>query len=279
MTYEVKEISDQDGQIISLYEFKWGSTYWRYTSADKDIPLTQNGDDVIYTAVTISDDGVVQGGGSANDLTVSAQINLPLIELFRGTPPAGSIWLTVRRRHSGDPNDDWFVHWIGTIGNVKKGGIATAKIIGRTLLATFNRSGLRLAWTRNCPHMLYDSECRVDPVDFAVEAEITEINADGSITVDTAGGNPAGYFDGGFIEWTVNVDGTKDQRGIESSLDDTTFRIFGTSDRLEVGLAITLFPGCDLTATTCSAKFANLTNYGGLEQMTDENPFDGRNVF
>jgi uncharacterized phage protein (TIGR02218 family) len=201
-----------------------------------------------------------------------------LVELFRSTPPAGSIWLTVRRKHFSDPDDAWFVYWIGTVGNVKKGGISTAKIIGRTLLASFRRGGLRLAWTRGCPHMLYDTECRANPETFGVNANITDITGN-VITVDTAGGHPAGWFDGGFVRWTATIEGTYDRRSIESSVSATQLVIFGTADRLEVGMAVRLYPGCNLTATTCDEKFDNLANYGGLEQMTGDNPFDGRNIF
>lgn len=282
MAFEANEISTQDGQIVSLYEFMWGSTYWRYTSADQLITVTQtvNGvaTDVDYLPISISDDGMVQGGSSNNDLTVTVQNDIPLVDLFRGTPPSGSIYLTVRRRHFGDPLDDWFVYWIGTVGNVKKGGLATARILGRTLLASFRRQGLRLAWTRGCPHLLYDSECKVNPVDFAVPAIITDI-ADGIVTVDGAGGNPAGYFDGGYIRWQATAEGTYDRRSIESSPTATSFRIFGTSDRLAVGMAVNLYPGCDLTMATCIAKFNNRANFGGFEQMSGENPFDGKNIF
>lgn len=62
-----------------------------------------------------------------------------------------------------------------------------ATIICRTLLHSFLRTGLRLSWTRGCPHMLYDSECRVNPADFAHETEILAIESDGPITVASAG--------------------------------------------------------------------------------------------
>lgn len=278
MTFEANEISSQDGKIISLYEFMWGETFWRYTSTDKEQTITQNGVNVTYQPIAIDDDGMVQGGSANNDLKVKSQNDIPLVDLFRGTPPAGSIWLTVRRRHADDPLDQWFVYWIGTIGNVKKAGLATAEILARTLLASFKRQGLRLAWTRGCPHILYDSECRANPVTFAVAATITVI-ANGVVTVDAAGGHPIGYFDGGYIRWQATVEGTFDRRAIESSPTATSFLIFGSTERLAVGMAVTLYPGCDLTATTCKNKFANLVNFGGFEQMSGENPFDGKNIF
>lgn len=279
MSYQDNEISTQDGNIVSLYEFKWGETYWRYSSADVDITILQNFEEKVYTAVAIGDNGMKQGGSSNNTLEVDVQSDIPLVGLFNGTPPAGSIWLTVRRKHLQDFDDDWFVHWIGTVGNVKKNDIASATIICRTILATYQRSGLRLAWTRGCPHLLYDSECRANRDTFAVAAVITSVNSDGTITVSTSGGNPQGWFDGGYFEWEATVDGTLDQRGISSSVDATTFKIFGSNSRLENGMAITLYPGCDLTAPTCHNKFSNLDNFGGFEQMAGNSPFDGKNVF
>lgn len=279
MSFEAKEISSQDGNLVALYEFRWGETVWRYTSADEEVTITVSGDEQTFAPIAISDSGMVQGGSANNDLTVSVQQDIPLVDLFRSTPPAGEIALTVRRRHQDDPLDDWYVWWIGTVANVKKGKVSEATIIGRTLLHSFRRTGLRLSWTRGCPHMLYDSECRVNPADFAHVTTISAINSDGSISVASAGGNPAGYYDGGFLEWQATAEGTLDQRSIESSVTSTRFRIFGSTDRLAVGLAVTLYPGCDLTGTTCEAKFDNLANYGGFEQMTGENPFDGRNIF
>ena len=278
MSFEANEISNQDGNVISLYEFMWGGTYWRYTSSDQDIELDQGSGLVTYTAIAISDDGMVQGGSANNDLKVSIQNDVPLVDLFRSTPPAQSIYLTIRRRHQSDANTSFFVYWIGVISNVKKAGVATADVLGQTLLSTFRRSGLRLCWTRGCPHMLYDTECKVDPAAHAVAASITALGA-GTITVSTAGGNPIGHFDGGYIEWTATVEGTLDQRSIESSLTATQFQIFGGTDRLTIGQSVTLYPGCDLTAETCDGKFANLPNFGGFEQMSGDNPFDGKNVF
>lgn len=279
MSFETREISNQDGNIVSLYEFRWGETVWRYTSADQTITITIGTDDFDFEPIAISDNGMVQGGSANNDLTVEVQQNIPLVDLFRSTPPAGEIALTVRRRHQGDDADDWFVWWIGTVANVKKGRVSDATIIGRTLLHSFRRTGLRLSWTRGCPHMLYDSECRVNPADFGHATTITAINSDGTISVASAGGRPAGYYDGGFLEWAATTEGTLDQRSIESSATATRFRIFGSTDRLQAGMSITIYPGCDLTGTTCAEKFNNLANYGGFEQMTGDNPFDGRNVF
>lgn len=272
MTYQTQEISNQDGRPVSFYEIVWGNTVWRYTSADRDLTIGAD----TYTAVPISDSGMVQGGSSNNDLTVELPASLPLVALFDSTPPSDEIKLTVRRRHYGDTQA--FVYWVGYVANVKrKEDDVGATVLGNTLLSTFKRSGLRLAWTRGCPHVLYDDECRVDPADFAMTAEITALTGN-SITIDAftwpgVVGDPEQWFVGGYIEWEANVDGTLDRRAIKSSVSLLEYVLLGTTHRLEVGMAVTLYPGCNLTTGTCKTKFDNLANYGGCEQMSGKNPF------
>lgn len=273
MSFYSRETSVQDGQPIALYEFKWGNTFWRYTSADRDVVRPEG----TYTAAAVKDSGMTQGGSAQNDFTVNAPTSLPIVDLFRSTPPSETIWLTVRRIHKDDV-EAW-IYWVGTVGNVKRVNVAEAAIICRSLLASFKRTGLRLCWTRSCPHFLYDSSCRVNPETHRRDAEVTSVS-DGFLTVDFTGADPAqGHFDGGFVAWVANVDGTLERRGIERSLSPTKFKLFGSVDRLAPGLSVRLYPGCDLTATTCDSKFNNLSNFGGFEQMSGKSPFDGTPVF
>ncbi len=273
MSNQTREISNQDGQPIALYEIVWGSTIWRYTSADTDQAIAALGAQA-FVAIPISDDGMSQGGSTNNDISVTASVDIPLVDLFHSTPPSTEIWLTVRRMHEGEV-DMPFIFWIGTIGNVKrKEDNASCEIIGQSLLSSFARAGLRLAWTRGCPHMIYDSECKVDKADFGHTTTITALTGN-TISIASAGGNPAGYFDGGMVEWEATVEGTIDRRGISASVDADTLTIYGTTYRLVVGMSVTLYPGCNLTTDHCKNKFDNLANYGGVKQMTGKNPFDG----
>jgi len=270
VTFESREISDQDGAPIAFYTLQWGATVWNYTSADEDQTITVNGVPTTFTAIACSDSGMTQGGSSNNDMTVTAPYDIPLADLFHSTPPSGEISLTVRRDHAGE--DDALIHWKGFVQNVKRDEEnAAIQIIGVSILSLFKSSGLRLGWCRGCPHILYDSECKVNPEDFAVTAEIVSMTGN-TITVDTSGGNAAPHFTGGYIQWDAAA-GTPDRRGIMDSTSDTTFVLLGTTYRLEVGMAVTLYPGCDLTTATCNDKFSNLANYGGFEQMTGVNPF------
>lgn len=280
MSYQTREVSSQDGTPISFYEIVWGNTVWRYTSADSDqtltIPVNNVPTEVTFTAVAISDSGMTQGGSSNNDITVTAQSNIPMADLFQSTPPSDEIKLTVRRAHQGD--GEAFIHWKGFIRNVKRSeDNASIQIIGTSLMSMLESQGLRLGWCRGCVHVLYDDECTADPETFKVDSVITEITGN-EVIVDWAGGKPEGYFTGGYIEWEANADGTLDRRGILASSGATRFTLLGTTYRIEVGMAIGLYPGCDLTTETCETKFDNLANYGGIEQMTGQNPFDGKPI-
>jgi hypothetical protein len=50
-------------------------------------------------------------------------------------------------------------------------------------------------------------------------------------------------------------------------------------DGIAVGQAVTLYPGCDHTTTTCDGKFSNLNNYGGFPHIPTKNPFGGSPIF
>jgi uncharacterized phage protein (TIGR02218 family) len=279
MAFSLFEISTQGGRPIGLYEFRWGTTVWRYTSADRQITfgLDDQGQPAKWLPVAISDDGVSQGA-SVTEFEVKLPANLPLVGLFRSTPPAESIWLKVRRFHFGD--NDATVIWVGTVGNIKRKGRAEAIAFGLPISGTMRRTGLRLCWELDCPHMLYDSECKVNPADFDHTTTITALTAT-RMTVAALGPWPAARYAGGFFEWAPagTTAGTKDRRGIESHMGGLQFAIFGSTDRLVVGQNITMYLGCDLTAATCKAVFNNLPNHGGFGFMPKKSPFDGTPVF
>lgn len=269
MAFNDKEISTQDGRRIALYALRWGNTWWRYTSADRKITREELVANVMteveYLPVAMKDNGMVQGSSSQNDFTVDGPGSLPIADLFRGTPPAESIWLTVRRMHAGE--DDAPITWKGVVLNVKRPTPGTCQIVGKPLIATMKRTGLRLCWSRECPHFLYDAGCKVDKETYRVDAEVT------SMTATTFTTDADGDFRGGFVEWEVNEDGTIDRRFIDGQT-GTTCSIFGLTDRLEVGMAVRLYPGCDRTPTMCNDRYENIDNYGGFDKMPGQSPFN-----
>jgi uncharacterized phage protein (TIGR02218 family) len=271
--FNIFEIANFLGRPVCLYEFVWGETTYRYTSADRVIPY--GGED--YAPIAISDSGFTQGV-TAQDFTVTLPRSNPIVELFRQTPPSSSITLICRRFHKDDPDEEAVVYWSGTVANVRGKDAISAEIIGTPLSSTMRRTGLRLCWERGCPHALYDGGCKVNKNLFKTVTTITAKTGT-SVTVGSLGAFGASRYSGGFIEWEATDEGTLDRRGIESSGGGNALNLLGTTDRLEIGMAVNVYLGCDLTAATCQSVFNNLPNHGGFHFLPGKSPFDGNPVF
>jgi len=279
MSFNDIEISNDQGDRIGLYHFRWGTQNWYYTSADRPITYGVDADDnpIVYQPVAISDGGVTLGGEVGYDFTVNLPSDNPVALLYRVTPPSGRVYLKVRRMHRADLEAP--LYWSGTVGNVKPKSGAGVLMVCRASISMLKQTGLRLAWQRQCPHALYDSECKVDPADWTYPYEIATVVGNVVTLVTSGDDEDAGFFTGGIVRWLVAED-TYNYRMIERHTAPLAFTIFGRGDGLEAGMDIELLPGCsrDTGADGC-ARFANLDNYGGHKYMPGESPFDGNPVF
>lgn len=286
MTYQTYEISNQDGRPVALYEFSYGNTVWRYTTAEEDITvgLDSLGDPAVWVAQVITDDGVTQGGSDQNDLRVTVQGDNPVAALFRNSRPSGKVWLTVRRYHLGDPDTETPLQWIGTVRNaIYEDDLSAAKLVGASIGASYDRDGLRLAWGRMCPHILYGIGCnrngsnnKEDHAYPRTVATLTGTNFTCTTHAEPDENLLMGGFTGGFVEW-AREDGSIDRRGIEKQTGNN-FQLLGTTQGLAVGMAVTVYPGCARNTTACKT-FDNLPNYGGFPHLPGKSPFDGTPVF
>ncbi len=275
MAFSTIEISNQDGQPIRLYEFQYGETFWRYASADEDIEFGTDDEDnpIVWTATAINDTGFTQGGSDQNDLRVLCQSDIPLVSLFRLQRPSGKVWLTVRQFHLED--NEAPVHWIGTVVNAIAQDEASTQLNCRSLAGTYDRQGLRLGWSRSCPHPLYGIGCRVNKEDHAYPRTVATLT--GNRFTCTTHSEPAeGSFTGGFLEF-IRPDGSLETKAIERQ-SGNDFLILGSTGGLEIGTAVTLYPGCARDTPNCKL-FDNLKNYGGFPHLPGESPFSGSPVF
>lgn len=267
MSFAQKENSNYSAEPISLYEFTTETKSWRYCSDIDDFDL----DGVIYTGSPVFDSGTSQSGEAEDDgITITIPRNSDFAAMFQGTAPAAEIWATVRRVQHGE--QDAPIHWIGTVSSVKDVGSAKVEVICNILTASFNRNGLRLSWGRQCPHALYDRNCRVNKALYAVAVQVTAVNGN-TVTAPGLGGNGDNWFTNGFFEWQL-ASGLMDRRPIEKQVGNV-ITVLGTADGVDIGDWIVAYPGCDRTTDNCLNKFNNLPNYGGVPHLPGKSPFDG----
>lgn len=271
MGFGQTERSNFDAVPTSLYEFTLGNKTWRYAAGRKDISYGGK----TFEGIPIDDDGISQSGDtSADDFVVTLPASADINTIFLGTPPSEEVTLIVRDKLRGEKVAP--IVYTGLVRHTKRVSQVEMNITCGTLIGTLKRNGLRLTWSRGCPHALYDRSCGVDPADHAVNIEVDELSGTRIISRDM-NTQKNGLFDGGYVEWT-STGGVKERRGIEVHR-NRIVHILGLTDGLSPGDVIKAYPGCNRTTSACENKFNNLGNFGGFPHLPGKSPFDGRQVY
>jgi uncharacterized phage protein (TIGR02218 family) len=274
MTFDARELSAQDGRPVELYAFTRGSIVWRYTNADRDQSPVPGS---TYASANVRRSNIEQGqelNRSALKLTVPR--DLPVAALFHVAPPSDAITLVLSEFHAGDPDLQVVVRWIGRILSVVFRG-SDAEITLEPVGTSLRRTGLRRAFQRQCPHVLYGPRCKVLPEDYRAEGEVLDVDG---LTVEVAEADAFddGYFEGGFFEWEIAT-GVYERRFIFAHIGPLL-----TLDTPPLGLVATdparFYPGCDhsLGANGCG-RFDNHDNHGGTPYIPLKNPYGPEPVY
>jgi uncharacterized phage protein (TIGR02218 family) len=269
MAFATYEESTESGQPIQLYRFTLGTTVWRYTSSDSDLQLGG----VLWLSEPISDDGVKQTGESVSDtMNINCPDHIGPAVVFSTSPPNLDIQVEILRLHAGETVAQ--VVYVGDLIQVNFPRPGNAVLLAQSLSATMRRMGLRLAYQRSCPHVLYDPlTCKAAKAANAYTGTITFVEGF-TIEVSAFSGVAAGTLRGGFIEWVQPGQGTRtltieQHNGADLVMFDDTVDLYP-------GLAITAYRGCQRTTDACRT-FNNIENYGGFPYMPGKSPFDGLN--
>lgn len=270
MSFEQYEESIDSAQPVVLLQFTLGSRVWRFASCATDV-VTQDGK--VWMAEAITASSVRQTGDPGSDvLTIEMPAYTGPVQTFIISPPTRRVEVIIFAKDAVD--NELVTLYVGEVSQVNFPQPNKAALSCEALSVSMSREGLRLGWQRSCPFALYDpATCKINKTAYAVPATITAISGF-DITVSTA--LTGGIYPGGFFEWTHPVKGAE-FRAIESQ-NGSVLRVFGSTLDLYVGLAITLYRGCDRTPATCRT-FGNYNNYGGVPLMPGKSPFDGTPVF
>lgn len=279
MSYDAIEKSNYGSSPVYFFVFQRGPTIWRYTNADRDAML--NG--VPYSALPmIMGDKSVSGSSDSDTMDITAPATIEVAQQYRGQTPSDSVSMTIFQAHSlgtipaATFDGDVACVWIGTISDVSQPAPDRVTITGKTLSSAFDREGLGPAWGRNCFHIVYDHECRVDRNAFKTTFNVEGVTGN-TISAGALGAHGDGYFDGGYIEWLVG-DTVYQRVAIERQFGGAV-TLLGTTENLGIGVQVSAYPGCPQTIDACKNKFNNVLNYGGCDIMSGTSPFDGNPVF
>lgn len=169
MSYDLIEVSTQDGRPVELYEFQRNGEFFRFTSADVIVNDGTND----FTPIAIERSSI----GQTDDFS-KASINIEFMRdedfanSFLRYSPDSPTTLTIKREHFGD--GEFIVYWKGRVGGVSADG-SRIKLECESVFSSLQRQGLRARYQRMCRHVLYDNNCTIDINQFSVPAIVTTI--------------------------------------------------------------------------------------------------------
>lgn len=276
MSLDQYDMSLDDGRPVYLYEFSLGALKWRYASSATDVGTRDPSNPPAYmtwAACAISHDAVKETGDATVDaLTIEATIDIAPAQIYLTSPPLTPLLVRIYQKDVSDL--EIYSMYSGEISQVNVPDIGKIVITCETIGVSLNRMGLRGGWQRSCPHTLYGPACRLNKAAHGVSCVISAIYG---ITVGMTTAIGGTNFSGGILEYTHPVKGVQAVM-IETQVGPTDIALFGSTQELQVGMTVNLFPGCSHTPHDCQA-FGNYNNYGGVPSLPGKSPFDGSNPF
>lgn len=278
------EISRWLARPVTLVRFDRQHLSWRYTDADRNIPI----DGETFLAVR---GGVTRGNirDTSNAKKSELKVTIPYLldpaaselpitqelgDNWRPYPPGDDIVVTVMETQFGDPDEAVEVRWSGFVIAPEFTDTQLTLNCAPSKSGT-RKSGVAPRWCRVCPLVLYSQGrgmCNVDPADHALPAELSGV-VGLTLSATAFASLPSGRLRGGFVQWE-RPDGLLERRTITAHIGNVITVNYGGRE-LEPGLSVTAYPGCAHTDADCHDYFDNRANNGGAKFLPVKNLFDG----
>lgn len=266
MTYEALEESHQSGEPVELYTFTRGSEIIaRYTSGDVAVTVDSNTYSPWPGGMKRSEISLSGEDGRAA-LKITVARDHPIAQLIHLRPRTGVIGCTVHRYHRSD-DTALIPIYAGRVLSARRARTGERTLIVEPRSISQNRIGLHRVCQPGCNHELYGPLCRLSMDDWDHATTIVSISGTALEVADVASGMP---YTGGIVAYT-DADGITDYAYIEEA-DGTTLTLDLAIYGAAATEAVTLYPGCDWTMSTCDTVFSNSENYGGRLHVPSLNP-------
>jgi uncharacterized phage protein (TIGR02218 family) len=272
-TFAANLESTEQKAIPELYKIERGSDTFRYTSYSSGLYFQGE----YYEAATIA------RGSLHTDVKlakITMVLSTPLTDEMKDYIPKFPILpttVTVYRARIDDLSE-YSLLISGRIVSIQiKEQQVNAVIEAKS--KTLSRKIPRIVYQSFCNHDVFDAGCKLDGDLWKVETTITAISANRTY-MDLAfqGGVWSEaydkYFTGGRVVFGDDMRLiTGHIQGTHISPNPHTIVLHIPFDyTLEVGAAVTVYPGCDGNPNTCLDKFGNYRNFLGFPTIPDHNP-------
>lgn len=270
MAYSDVEHSADQGRPVELYTFARGAQAWRFTSADRDVVV----DLQTYERAVIRRSNVSQGSElNRSALKLQVPRTFPIADLYRAGIPVGTITLRVQQYHEGD--GELTGVWGGRVINCSRGPQGV-ELVCEPVYTSVRQMGLRRRYQRQCPHVLYGPGCKVVATAHRLVTTVESVSGL-TVTAPDLAGQADGWWEGGWLQWQIAT-GVYERRWIFGHT-GATVTLTTQPLGLQPDTEIEVFPGCDHSLATCSSKFSNSDNYGGMPDIPLKNPFGSDPVY
>ena len=175
---------------------------------------------------------------------------------------------------------DQSLAWRGRLISVKENGGKTTLEFENSI-TQLQQMSLHRKTTKICPFLLYGSDCTVPEVIYTEDCKIVDTNGL-DILIERLD-DPAFVYDdgalvGGYITYYPDV--ITNQRKLRCAIvanfgNILTLSSINTAIKYLPDATIKVSEGCDKSPKTCSIKFDNIENFGGMPYLPDNNPFEG----
>ena len=279
MSFDTIDQSVQSATPVELYTFQSTTSTWYRTSYENDVTFGGH----TYTAVPGGRDSIsiVDMANDQAALAVDILATDAIAQNFVAGVPPDSLQITVTRYYPSYGVSLQF--WQGYASSISfKGRFASFRVPNGTFDA-LSCDVPNVSATRHCNNVLYDAQCGITPagsafsMPFSVTRTITSISADGR-TIGLSSATPSTPLNNYSVHGNLVHNSTGLQRSIigeaTNGLTVTLATQFPNSV-LNIGDSITVQAGCDHTmSASCSAKFNNAVNFGGIPNLPPSNIFD-----
>ena len=257
----VTEYEDYDAvshRFAELYELKFPTTTYRYTSYYKDIEYNYH----LYEAVPMKRSRIEHNLNlfADKELEVVSRPTKALRE-YVANMTLLKVILTLTRLDLETGQTKVIFKGMGKGVSLKDDYIS---ILFSPISSVFSYSIPKFLYQPLCNNILFDRNCGLGKDAWKIVTTVM-VQDDGSLYSNDFSSKPDGWFIGGFVRYQNEYRLITNHQGsyiwIQAPFSDDI-------DNKEVEV----FPGCDGSPATCRDKFNNLDNFNGFPYIPNKNP-------